>query len=376
MKRDYYEILGVGRSASLEEIKKAYRKLALEFHPDRNPNNKEAEDKFKEAAEAYSILSDSEKRQRYDQFGHQSSSGAGQQFQFDPSQFQGFEDILGSFFGGGMFGDLFDQRGGGQSNQGSDLQIKIKVSFKDAVFGKDKEEIELKKLQRCENCEGSGCQKGTGPQTCSQCRGSGQQVTRQGFFQMMVTCSKCQGQGSWIPNPCKTCNGEGRTQRPFKTSFKIPAGIDNGTRLRLNGQGEVGPLSGPAGDLYILFEVEKDSRYQREGDDLHQVVDTPWATFVTGGKIKIETLYGEETVTLQAGTPADKVIRLANAGVPRIQRSGRGDLYLHLRAWVPTQLNESQQRALESVKEAFSDAQTESSDSILSKVFGSKKKKK
>jgi molecular chaperone DnaJ len=193
---------------------------------------------------------------------------------------------------------------------------------------------------------------------------------------MMVTCSKCQGQGSWIPNPCKTCNGEGRTQRPFKTSFKIPAGIDNGTRLRLNGQGEVGPLSGPAGDLYVLFEVEKDSRYQREGDDLHQVVDTSWATFVTGGKIKIETLYGEETVTLQAGTPADKVIRLANAGVPRIQRSGRGDLYLHLRAWVPTQLNESQQRALESVKEAFSDVQTESSDSILSKVFGSKKKKK
>ena len=193
---------------------------------------------------------------------------------------------------------------------------------------------------------------------------------------MMVTCSKCGGQGSWIPNPCRTCEGEGRTPRSFKTSFKIPAGIDQGTRLRLNGQGEVGPLGGPSGDLYILFEVEQDPRYQREGDDLHQVVDVPWPTFVVGGKIKMETLYGEETVSVPAGTVADKVIRLANAGVPRVQRSGRGDLYLHLRAWVPTQLSEAQRQALQGVQDAFADLPPKSSDSILSKVFGSKKKKK
>ncbi len=376
MKRDYYEILGIGRSASLDEIKKAYRKLALEFHPDRNPNNREAEEKFKEAAEAYSILSDAEKRQRYDQVGHQSSSGSGQQFQFDPSQFQGFEDILGSFFGGSMFGDLFGQRGTNQSNQGSDLQIKVQVPFKDSVFGKDKKEIELKKLQRCEICEGSGCQKGTGAQTCSQCRGTGQQIISQGFFQMAVACSKCKGKGSLIPNPCKTCGGEGRTQRSYKTSFKIPAGIDNGTRLRLNGQGDIGPLGGPAGDLYILFEVENDSRYRREGDDLHEVIDVPWVTFVEGGKLKIETLYGEETIILQAGTPSDKVVRLANAGVPRVQRSGRGDLYIRLRAWVPNQLTEIQRQALANVKQAFSVPQNKSEDSIFSKVFGPKKKQK
>lgn len=376
MKRDYYEILGVSKTGSLDEIKKSYRKLALQFHPDRNPNNPAAEEKFKEAAEAYSVLSDNEKRQKYDQFGHAGLGGSSQQF--DPGQFRDFEDILGSFFGGGIFGDIFGQGQQGFENRGSDIQTAVAVPFKVSIFGKESHEITIPKLASCSSCEGSGCQPGTGPQTCSQCQGTGQNRVRQGPFQMVVTCSRCQGRGKLIPNPCKKCHGEGRVKERSVVSFRIPAGVDQGTRLRLNGKGESGINGGPSGDLYIVFEVEEDQTYTRDGEDLHQSLDIPWPIFVLGGKVPIETLYGPDEVAITAGTASDKVIRIPSGGVPRIKHAGRGDLYLHLRAEVPKELTEDQRKIIEQLRNVSPSVNSKESkeESLFSKMFSPPKKKK
>ena len=365
MKRDYYEVLGISKDAGSDELKKAYRKLAMELHPDRNPGNKEAEEKFKEAAEAYSVLSDAEKRKLYDQYGHAGLGGAGgggQQFQFDPNQFADFEDILGSFFGGGLFGDLF---GGGRrrangEERGSDLQYNLKLSFKDAVFGKEAVELSIPRLEGCETCHGSGCEAGTRPETCPQCRGAGQVAMRQGFFQMLT--------------PCRECKGEGRVHKKSKVSFKVPAGVDRGTRLRLQNQGESGRSGGRAGDLYIVFDVEQDPRYERDGSDLHRRLEIQWPLLVTGGTLEAETPYGTEKVKLAPGTPADHVVKLVNAGVPRLQGSGRGDLYLHLRVAVPKSLTAEQRELVERLRRSFDGESEDGQDEgFLAKVFGSEK---
>ncbi len=378
MKRDYYEVLGVARDAGTDELKKAYRKLALELHPDRNPGNKEAEEKFKEAAEAYSVLSDPDKRKVYDQFGHAGLGGAGggggPQFQFDPRQFADFEDILGSFFGGGLFGDLFGggRRRPGGEERGADLQYNLRISFKDAVFGQDAMELAIPRLEACEACQGSGCEPGTRPETCPQCRGQGQVAVRQGFFQMLAACPRCEGRGRIIPKPCRTCGGTGRVERKTRVTFKIPAGVDRGTRLRLQGQGEAGRFGGRAGDLYIVFDVEPDPSYERDGSDLHRRLDVPWPLLVLGGALGVDTPYGRDQVKLAAGTPADHVVRLANAGVPRLQGGGRGDLYLHLRAAVPKSLTAEQRTAIEQVRQSLDavDAAGEPGEGFLAKVFG------
>ncbi|HEX9081074.1 MAG TPA: molecular chaperone DnaJ [Holophagaceae bacterium] len=378
MKRDYYEVLGVARDAGTDELKKAYRRLAMELHPDRNPGNKEAEEKFKEAAEAYSVLSDPEKRKVYDQFGHAGLGGAGggggQQFQFDPRQFADFEDILGSFFGGGLFGDLF---GGGRrrangEERGSDLQYNLRISFKDALFGQDAMELSIPRLEACEACQGSGCEAGSRPETCPQCRGQGQVAVRQGFFQMLAACPRCEGRGRIIPRPCRACSGEGRIHRKTKVSFRIPAGVDRGTRLRLQGQGESGRFGGRSGDLYVVFEVEPDPTYERDGSDLHRRLDVSWPLLVLGGTLKVDTPYGTDQVKVAAGTPADHVVRLVNAGVPRLQGGGRGDLYLHLRAAVPKSLTAEQRELLEQLRRSFEGgtADPEGEEGFLSKVFG------
>ncbi|WP_257305045.1 molecular chaperone DnaJ [Geothrix campi] len=379
MKRDYYEVLGVSKEAGADELKKAYRKLAMELHPDRNPGNKEAEEKFKEAAEAYSVLSDSEKRKAYDQYGHAGLGGAGggQQFQFDPNQFADFEDILGSFFGGGLFGDLFGGGGRRRSSgeeRGSDLQYNLKLSFKDAVFGKESVELNIPRLEACGTCHGSGCEPGTRPETCPQCRGAGQVAMRQGFFQMLTPCPRCEGKGRIIPKPCRECRGEGRVHRKAKVSFKVPAGVDRGTRLRLQNQGEAGRFGGRTGDLYVVFDVEQDPKYERDGVDLHQRLEVSWPLLVTGGALEVETPYGADKVKLAAGTPADHVVKLVNAGVPRLQGSGRGDLYLHLRVAVPKSLNPEQRQLLEQLRRSLDGEPAEAGEEgFLSKVFGSEK---
>jgi len=385
MKRDYYEVLGLGKEATLDEIKKAYRKLAMQFHPDQNPGNKEAEEKFKEAAEAYSILSDPEKRQRFDQYGfkgNQGSGGAG--FQFDPNQFAGFEDLLGSFFGGGggIFSDLFGGGGGrrrsaGGGERGSDLQFNLRISFQDSLLGVEKKEIEIPRQDACTDCRGSGCASGTSPQVCPNCRGNGQVAVRQGFLQMAVTCPRCEGRGSIILSPCGSCRGAGRISRRTKVNFKIPAGVDRGQRLRLQGEGEAGINGGGPGDLFIMFEVEADPVFERDNTDLHRKLEVPWPLLVLGGDFPVETPYGKESIRLSKGTPADKIVKIPNAGVPRLRASGRGDLYLHLRVAVPLKLS-SREEALvrQLLHPEAAGGEDAPEEGFLAKVFGSDKGKR
>jgi molecular chaperone DnaJ len=382
MKRDYYEVLGVGRDASIDEIKKAYRKLAMQYHPDQNPGNKEAEEKFKEAAEAYSVLSDGEKRQKYDQFGHAGvGSGASNGgFQFDPTQFADFQDIFGGIFGSGLFGDLFGggRRRAGGGERGSDLQYTMHISFQEALSGVEAKEVEIPRLEACGECRGTGCAPGTGPQVCPQCRGNGQIAVRQAFLQMYVPCPRCEGRGQFIPSPCPACRGGGRVQRRSKVRFRIPAGVDRGQRLRLQNEGEAGTSGGGPGDLFIVFDVEQDPIYQRDGVDLHRRLEVPWALLVLGGELPVKTPYGDETIRLATGTPADKVVKVVNAGVPRLRGSGRGDLYLHLQVIVPQKLSAEKAELVRRLLDAevADGVVPEPEDGFLAKMFGSDKKDK
>jgi molecular chaperone DnaJ len=380
MKRDYYEVLGVGREASLDDIKKSYRKLAMQYHPDQNPGNKEAEEKFKEAAEAYAVLSDADKRRQYDQFGHAGmGSQGGGGFQFDPNQFADFQDLFGAF--GGIFGDIFgggSRRRSGGGERGSDLQYTLRVTFQEALHGVDAKEIEIPRLESCTDCKGSGCASGTSPQTCPQCRGNGQVAVRQAFLQMYVPCPRCEGRGQVILSPCSSCRGAGRVNRRSKVRFRIPAGVDRGQRLRLQGEGETGVQGGGPGDLFVVFDVEEDSTFQRDGYDLHRRVEVPWPLLVLGGELPFETPYGRDTVRLAPGTPGDHVAKIPNAGVSRLRGSGRGDLYLHLRVAVPRKLSQEQEqlvRQLLQVQAAEGQA-PEPEEGFLAKMFGSDKGKK
>lgn len=380
MKRDYYEILGVGKDASVDEIKKVYRKLAMQYHPDQNPGNKEAEEKFKEAAEAYAVLSDADKRASYDQFGHAGLGGGqnGGGFQFDPRAFSDFEDILGSFFGGGLFGDLFGggRRRSGGAEQGSDLQYNLRIPFRDAVFGVDAKEVDIPRLERCDDCRGTGAAPGTTPQACPQCRGAGQVAVRQGFLQMYMPCPRCEGQGRIILSPCTSCRGEGRIHRRAKVKFRIPAGIDRGQRLRLEREGEGGRGGGPSGDLYILFDIEPDPTYERDGFDLHRKLPVPWPMMVLGGELPVETLYGKDRLKIYPGTQADGVVKMPNAGVPRLRGSGRGDLYLHLEVEVPKKLTSDQEELVKQLLDTMKPAEDGEEGGFFAKVFGSSEKNK
>jgi molecular chaperone DnaJ len=380
MKRDYYEILGVGREAPLDEIKKAYRKLAMQFHPDQNPGNKAAEEQFKEAAEAYSILSDPDKRSQYDQFCHagmgNNGGGAGG-FQFDPNQFTDFQDIFG-----GIFGDLFGGGGGrrrsGGGERGSDLQYTLRIGFQDTLFGVESKEIDIPRMESCEECKGSGCAPGTSPQVCPQCRGNGQVAVRQAFLQMYVPCPRCEGRGRFIPSPCGTCRGGGRVHKRSKVKFRIPAGVDRGQRLRIQGEGEAGVGGGGTGDLFIVFDVENDPLYERDGIDLHRKLEVPWPLLVLGGEMPVKTPYGDDTLKLAAGTQGDKIVKIPNAGVPRLRGAGRGDLHLHLRVAVPQKLSPGQTELVKQLLEVEVANGTipEPSEGFLAKVFGGDKAKK
>ena len=356
-KRDYYEVLGVSKTATPDEVKKAYRKLAMQYHPDRNPDNKEAAEKFKEICEAYEVLSDTDKRQRYDQYGHAGMKSAfgpgGFDFGRDFSHMQDLDlqDILGSFFGGNL-GDIFGG-GGGQrrsrnpnaAQRGDDLRFDLEIDFEEALFGSERE-VDLNVNDACEACQGSGAASGSTRETCRQCGGHGVVVVGGGFIQMRQTCPVCHGEGTLIRNPCKKCGGTGRVKAPRHIALRIPKGVETGSRLRLTGKGESGLRGGPAGDLYVVLHVREHDVFQRQDDDLACTVFVSPVTAALGGEIEIPTPDGHARIKLPAGTPNGKVFRLRDKGMPSLN-GGCGDLHVRVELEVPSHLTSKQKRALE-----------------------------
>lgn len=345
-KRDYYDVLGVQRNAADADIKSAYRKLALKYHPDRNPGDKAAEEKFKEASEAYSVLADADKRHLYDRFGHAGLGGAATSG-FDPTVFTGFEDILGGLGDIFGFGDVFGgarRRGGPQ--RGADLRYDLEISFEESAKGTETS-IQIPRQEVCETCKGSGAAPGSRPETCSQCHGRGQVRYQQGFFTVARTCGHCRGTGSVITKPCSMCRGAGRVQKERKLTVRIPAGIATGQRLRLTGEGEAGPAGGPPGDLYVVVHVQEHPFFQREGNDLYCEIPLNYPTLVLGGEIRVPTLDGEEPFTLPEGTQSGSTLRLRGRGMPDVSGRGRGDLLVTVKVITPKKATKEQRRLLE-----------------------------
>jgi molecular chaperone DnaJ len=347
-KRDYYEVLGVGRDATDQQIKSAYRKLALKYHPDRNPGDHTAEERFKEAAEAYAILADTQKRELYNRFGHAGVSGAGAGAGgFDPTVFAGFEDIFGSLGDLFGFGDVFGgrrRRGGPQ--RGADLRYDLEISFEESYEGTETS-IQIPREETCETCSGSGAAPGSAPEVCSQCRGSGQLRFQQGFLTVARPCTTCRGTGRVISKPCQACRGAGRVGRERKITVKIPAGIATGQRLRLYGEGEHGSSGGPAGDLYVVVHVQEHSFFHREGDDLYCELPLTFPTLTLGGDVRVPTMTAEEELKVPAGTQPGARFKLRGKGMPNVSGRGHGDLYVLARAIVPTKLSREQKHLLE-----------------------------
>jgi len=352
-KRDYYEVLGIPKDASVDDIKKSYRKLALKYHPDKNPGNKEAEEKFKEAAEAYEVLSDAEKKKRYDQFGHEGvSSSFGQGgFQWsDFTHYTDFEDILGDLFGGGggIFGDLFGGRRSGASRKvyrGSDLRYDMEIEFIESATGCSKE-IKFNKQTTCSTCNGDGTAPGSKKETCQHCGGAGQIRISQGFFSINRTCDVCSGTGKVIKNPCPSCRGTGRAVKEKKLSIKVPAGIEDGARLKLSGEGEDGLYGGPAGSLYVVIHVKEHPFFTREANNLICELPVSFPKAALGGEEDVPTLDGKVRLKIPAGTQSGKVFRIRGKGFPDLHGYGQGDLLIKVIVEVPTKLTEEQKSLL------------------------------
>lgn len=342
-KRDYYEVLGVARNASKDEIKKAYRKIALANHPDRNPDNKEAEATFKEASVAAEILLNEEKRRAYDQFGHagvdgQGMGGAGGFHQGDFGDLGDiFGDIFGEFFGGGGRGG----RGRSRARRGGDLQVALNLTFEEAVFGCEKT-IAVSRHVECGNCNGSGAKPGTGPTTCSTCSGRGEVRRQQGFFAISTTCPSCHGTGQSISDPCTKCRGEGRIRKKSDLEVKVPAGIDEGQRLKLSGEGESGQNGGPSGDLYVLINVKEHEFFERDEFDIHCVVPVSFSQVALGSEVEVPSLKGKVSVKIPAGTQSGKKMRLKGKGIPKLGGYGTGDQIIHIQVETPTKLSSKQ----------------------------------
>jgi molecular chaperone DnaJ len=342
-KRDYYEILGVSKDADASAIKSAYKKLAIKFHPDKNPGDKAAEEKFKEAAEAYSVLSDETKKSQYDRFGHAGMNGTGGQGGFGGGQgFSNFEDIFSQFGdifgGGGGFGGGGRSRGRSGPPRGSDLQIQLTLTLKEIATGVTKK-IQLKRYGKCKTCDGAG---GTGKQTCATCNGQGQvRRVQNSFFGQVVnvsTCPDCNGQGQQIKTPCTVCHGQGRVQEEVTIPIEIPAGVEEGQYLTMRGEGHRGPNGGAAGDLIVILHEAKDERFERHGLDLHTDATIPFTTAVLGGAIRVPTLDGEVELKIPAGTPSEKLMRLRGKGLPELHGGVEGHLYVKIRVHVPEKL--------------------------------------
>lgn len=367
VKRDYYEVLSVTRTATGDEIKRSYRKLAVQFHPDKNPGDHTAEDKFKELGEAYDILMDDNKRAAYDRYGHQAFAGGtagpagGGGGGHDP--FDIFREVFGQQGGGGG-GGIFDQIFGNQGGQqrpdrdgrqrGSDLRYDLQVSLEEAAFGVEKE-IELSKPDTCGTCTGSGAEPGSKVATCSVCQGRGQVISSRGFFQVSQTCPKCSGTGRTIEKPCKTCHGEGRVEKSSRIKLKIPAGIDDGARLRSSRNGEAGLRGGDPGDLYVVIHVKEHAIFQRDEDNLYCELPISFTTAALGGELQAPTLEGKATLKIPAGTQSGTRFKLRDKGVQGLQSRGRGDLIVQVLVEVPSKLNAEQREKLAAFAEACGD---------------------
>jgi len=357
-KRDYYEILGVSKSATEDELKKAYRKLALKYHPDRNAGNKGAEDKFKEANEAYSVLSDAQKRSQYDQFGHAGAQAGGF------GQGGGFSDV---------FGDIFEEFFGGQGGQGgsraqrgSDLRYNLSISFEEALLGKE-EKIKLRRPEQCDTCNGTGA-KGGATKRCATCNGAGQVRFQQGFFTVSRTCSACRGEGAIIADPCQKCKGQRYVEREKTISARIPPGVDTGTRLRVNGEGEIGANGGPPGDLYVVISVGDHPQFARDGDHILYEAPISFVKAALGATIEVPTIKGDTPLKIPAGTQDGKIFRLKGLGFPSLRGYGIGDEVVKIRVTIPTKLNGEQREALEKYAKLSGEEVHSESGTILEKV--------
>jgi molecular chaperone DnaJ len=344
--KDYYKILGVSRDASEDEIKKNYRKVAMQHHPDRNPGNKEAEEKFKIASEAYEVLRDPEKREIYNRYGIEGLKGTGF------TGFRGFDDIFSAF--GDVFQDFFGfgttQRRRTSARPGADLRYDVKISFFDAAFGKEAE-IELPKNITCEACGGTGAKPGTHPIQCPSCKGTGQVTRSQGFFTISTTCSQCRGEGSLIPHPCKECRGYGKVKKIKKIQVKIPPGVDTGSKLRIRGEGEEGERGGPPGDLFVFIYVEAHDFFSREGDDVICQIPISFTQATLGSEIDVPTLNGQKNLKIPKGTESGEIFRIKGEGFPRIRGYGRGDEIVQVMVRTPKNLTKRQEELLREFEE-------------------------
>lgn len=377
-KRDYYEVLGVSRDASADEIKKAYKKLAKQYHPDLNPDSKTAEEKFKEVSEAYSVLSDDNARARYDQFGHNDPSAGGFGGQgfggFGGQGFGGFGDIFETFFGGGF---AQPQRDPNAPQRGNDMRMDISISFEEAAKGAEKE-IAVSRMESCDTCHGSGAKPGTGRDTCTQCGGTGRvrinQTTPFGQFQTVKTCPACNGAGSIINEPCPDCGGSGRKRRQRKLKVNIPAGVDDGSRLRMQGEGEGGKNNGPSGDLFIYITVKPHKYFRRDGDNVHLEQQISFTQAALGCDIEVPTLDGNVKLTIPEGTQTGTTFRLRGRGFPKLRGYGRGDQHVKVKVVTPTRLSEEQKSLLRQLDATWFEHEGEERKGFFGKIFKDKEK--
>jgi molecular chaperone DnaJ len=345
-KRDYYDVLGISRTATEQEIKSAYRRLAVQYHPDKNPNDATAEEKFKEAAEAYGVLADANQRQRYDRFGHAGvSSGAGQNW--GAPGFGGIEDILGDLFG---FGDVFGGgRAGGRrsvAQRGADLRYDLEITLEEAYSGMTAQ-LRIPRLEACETCKGNGAAPGTEPEPCNNCGGTGQVRYQQGFFSVARTCQPCRGAGRVVKSPCSQCRGVGRLEREKQMEVKIPAGVETGSRLRVQGEGEGGTQGGPSGDLYVVIHLAEHERFERQGSNLYASLPITFGQAALGADVFVRTIEGEEKIKVPTGTQTGTVFRIKGKGMPVLGGRGRGDLFVSVSVITPTSLTREQRKLLE-----------------------------